>query len=316
MPPKKRSKRGRGGRAGAAASSARAASGAGWRHLPDAIVLEVCRGLDAAALARLEIARGLGDAAERAWRAATNAEDRGGLAMLSGKAYFAADARATALHPTSFEMAWLGPAKKYTLEQSWSALDAFVFSIGVFWQDEEDPDEEESDEEEPDICATFDYMRADVPDRDLRDWEFSMECPDEAPGHDAMAPMLAIRIGEVPPVEDGWDPIVVINVIRIRDGAACQIARFKQTDGVETWSGDGTDEEVHKLSFEDTSLELFPEDERCWLRFRCMLRLHFLFKAHTGRIASFHVVPVQEAESMNAGAFAGLLHQKLDAVGT
>jgi len=206
-------------RACASSTRARAASGtsgtAAWRHLPEAIVLEVCRYLDAAGLARLETARGLGDGdTKRAWRAAAKGMSRGGLSMLPAKAFAAANARATALYPISYG---LNRHVTFTLDQSSASLDEFVFSVGIFWRDQTGAD----------CRATFDYMQC----HDSHDYvmyspsTFLFLCPEDAAGHNAIAELLLAAEREGNVAEVGL--LAQMNAIRIRDGAAARISHFE-----------------------------------------------------------------------------------------
>lgn len=301
-------------RACASSTRARAASGtsgtAAWRHLPEAIVLEVCRYLDAAGLARLETARGLGDGdtAKRAWRAAAKGMSRGGLSMLPAKAFAAANARATALYPISYG---LNRHVTFTLDQSSASLDEFVFSVGIFWRDQTGAD----------CRATFDYMEGHV-SRTFVMYSpstFCFLCPDDAAGHNAITPLLLAAEREVNVAEVSL--LAQMNAIRIRDGAAARIGRF---EGSASDTGqvdlDDSGEKCSGLEFDEGTLEIFGTQYAAITQHAAncpAMTLHMHYNERTGKPVSFHSTPWSPSgNDVSEAEFAAHLHQMLDIVGS
>lgn len=79
---------------------------AAWRRLPEAVVLDTCKFLDAASMGRLEVCcrKSLGDGA-RAWKDQMSRIHRGNLATMPPKKFLAAHTRAQALYPSTADVA-------------------------------------------------------------------------------------------------------------------------------------------------------------------------------------------------------------------
>ena len=231
---------------------------AAWRRLPEAVVLDTCKFLDAASMGRLEVCcrKSLGDGA-RAWRDQMSRIHRGNLATMPPKKFLAAHARAQALYPSTADMT--GVQAPFRPNESVS-FDEFSFTVVLTYYSYSR------------VCpitesfhlAAFEYMRFTGNSDEIRVMTHSGELRDfkyfapliaaaspKAQGQSLIAPWLR-EAAQAPSDQAAsrfvlWcAPTLTLICTRRSDGAAIKVAVFDPCD---------TELEVYNCAHDDDDMD-------------------------------------------------------------
>ena len=282
-----------------------------WASLPAAQQLEVCAFLDPLSLGCLELcgSRQFEEARARAWKQAAEGTPRGVLATLpSDKKFLAAHTQLRSLYPTSMRHAYSDIMDIPRDDEAHSLFEDFAFTFAISWEDD-------------DGCfrtAAFEHMRCNDPRLMKRTGhisEFMYAISDDAPGHDALTPiLLASQEGflDADDFPDYWRPIATQYCTRKRDGVTIKIARWGGvTSDINEYSDLGPNRRLGSISFESGLVWLehgqdVDETEST---------LNLLFEKNNGRLRAFGSSLYDDAEEVHTiskSIFRALLLAKFE----
>ena len=281
-----------------------------WRRLPEAVVLDACKFLDAASMGRLEVCcrKSLGDGA-RAWKDQMSRIHRGNLATMPPKKFLAARARAQALYPSTADVT--GVQAPFRPNESVS-FDEFSFTVVLAYNGRQRPGDPSSSE----VChsAAFEYMRFT--------WEqgvLKFVVSPEDRGQAEVMPWLRALAAkdssdEARAFTEEWWPTLTLICTRKSDGAAIKVAVFDTPssdyrDGVAPGSL-LTDDRLVILNFDTGRLLIQHGTDIC----DCDMMISVKFDQDTGRVLSISagVYYGSGSDEMSNEMFYALLHARLD----
>ena len=291
---------------------------AAWRRLPEAVVLDTCKFLDAASMGRLEVCcrKSLGDGA-RAWKDQMSRIHRGNLATMPPKNFLAAHARTQALYPSTANVTSVQAPFRPNSDVS---FDEFSFTVVLTYNFREvlsDPSTESFH------SAAFEYMRLTGNSDEMGDFASlaPLMCAASpiAQGQHLITPFLR-RAAQMSSDHghhaaylfiEQWAPTLTLVCTRRSDGAAIKVAVFDspqdENNALEIYRGRGI------LYFDDG--ELLIQHGRDVYDYHMVLEV--AFDEDTGRVEAFcggvyHSTPDLAGSNMSNEMLYALLHARLD----